>query len=154
MANTAKWIAGTNPAGTPLSVLTTGLNSLGNGSASAASSAIDNSANLSLYGIFHLHLASLSPAAGGYVDLYILQSIDGGTTFPSATAGVLRNQPDKLLYRFPLDTTATTAQDLYSMPILLPFGQYKIVLDNNAGVALNASGNTVKLIEGNFNLNG
>lgn len=153
MANTGKWVAGTNPAGTPLSVHSTSLNSLANNAASAASSAIANQTGLDLYGVFTLHLAALSPAAGGYITVYILTATDN-STYPSATAAVLRNQPDKILWTFPLDTTAATAQDLVTPAILLPPCAFKIVVDNQSGVALAASASTLSLINANFNLNG
>lgn len=152
MANTAKWVGGASPAGSALSLHSTSLNSLGNNTASAASSAVANHTNLDLYGQLWLHLASLSPTAGGYLTIYILTAIDD-STYPSATGTVLRNQPDKILWTFPLDTTAATAQDLVTPPILLPMCDFKIVLDNQAGVALGASGNTLQMITGNFNLN-
>lgn len=152
MANTGKWAAGTNPAGTALSVHSTSLNSLANNAASAASSAIANQTNLDIYGQFTLHLASLTPGAGGYITLYITPATDN-STYPSATATVLRNQPDKILYTFPLDT-AVGAQDLVTPVLMLPPCSFKIVLDNQSGVALNAAGNTLAMINANFNLNG
>lgn len=152
MSNTSKWLAGTNPAGTPLSVQSTNLNSLATNTSSAASSTIAQHTNLDLYGIFWLHLASLTPTAGGYMTLYILTSIDD-STFPSSTGAVLRNQPDKILWTFPLDTS-TAAQDLVTPPLLLPFCDFQIVVDNQSGVTLPASGNTLKMINGNYNLNG
>lgn len=152
MANTGKWAAGTNPAGTPLSVHSTSLNSLANNAASAASSAIANQTNLDIYGVFTLHLASLTPVAGGYITLYITAAADN-STYPAATAAALRNQPDKILWTFPLDTAAA-AQDLVTPVLMLPPCSFKVVIDNQSGVALAASGNTLSMINANFNLNG
>src|SRR3954463_2787134 len=124
MANTGKWVGGATPAGSALSLHSTSLNSLANGSASAASSAVANQTNLDLYGFLTLHLASLTPAAGGYITVYILPAMDNAT-YPSATAAVLRNQPDKIMVTFPLDTSAA-AQDLVSGPIQLPPCSFKV----------------------------
>lgn len=152
MANTGKWVGGTYAAGSALSLHSTSLNALSNNAASAASSAVANQTNLDLYGFLTLHLASLTPAAGGYIDVYILPAMDNAT-YPSATAAVLRNQPDKLLVRFPLDTTAA-AQDVVSGPIQLPPCSFKVVVDNQSGVSLGATLNTLTLVTANFTNNG
>jgi len=149
MANIGQW----GDLSSPVSLLTTELNSLSNNAASAASSAIANQTNLDVYADIELVLGSLSPAAPNYCTLYILEAIDG-TNYPSATAAVIRNQPSQILCTFPLDTTAATAQRVVVRNVVLPPGSFKVVLDNQAGVALNASGNTVKMITYNVNLNG
>lgn len=149
MANIAKW----GNLSSPVSLLTTELNALANNAASAASSAIANQTNLDVYADIELVLASLSPAAPNYATLYILEAIDG-SNYPSATAAVLRNQPSQILCTFALDTTAATAQRVVVRNVLLPPGSFKVVLDNQAGVALGGTGNTVKMITYNVNLNG
>lgn len=148
MANIGKW----GNLAAVVSLLTTELNALGNGSASAASSAVANDTNLDVYADIELVLASLSPAAPNYLTLYILEAIDG-TNYPSATGSVLRNQPSQILCTFPIDTTAATAQRVTVRNVVLPPGTFKVVLDNQAGVALGATGNTVKMITYNVNLN-
>jgi hypothetical protein len=149
MANIGKW----GNVSSVVSLLTTELNALGSATASAASAAIANQTNLDVYADIGLHLASLSPAAGAYGALYILEALDG-STYPSATGSVLRNQPQQMLCTFQLDTTAATAQDLVVRNVLLPPGSFKVVYDNQAGVALGATGNTVKMITYNINENG
>src|SRR4051812_13488467 len=120
MANTAKYAAGATALNSPTSLLTTELNTLGSNTASAASAAYDNQANLDLYCDLMLHLASLSPGTAPRVDIYILPSYDGGTTYPSATGAVLRNQVTNLWCSIPLDTTAATAQDIVVRGLVLP----------------------------------
>lgn len=151
MANTAKWTHGTSAPASPLSVLTTELNALANNTASAASATIANATNKDLYADLWVHLASLTPAAGGYLTLYILESIDG-STFPAATGSVLRNQPTHVLATMQLNP-AVGAQDVVVRNVLLPPADFKIVLDNQSGVALAGTLNTVKLINSNLNLN-
>lgn len=145
MANTAKW---TTPS--IVTLLSTELNSLANGSITAASTAITSSVDI--YADFELVLASLSPASPNYCTLYILLAIDG-SNYPSATAAVLRNQPSQIICTFALDTTAATAQRVPVRNVMLSPGNYKFALDNQAGVALGATGNTVKMTTYNVNLN-
>lgn len=149
MANVGKW----NAPSSTVSVLTTELNSLGSGSASAASSAIANQTNLDIYSDWELNLGSLSPAAGAYIAVYIMLAVDG-TNYPAPSAADMRLQSSQLLFSVPLSTTATTAQRISVRNVVLPPGTFKIILDNQAGVALNASGNTLKMNPYNTNLNG
>jgi len=149
MASIGKW----GSLAAAVSLLTTELNSLANGSASAASAAIANQTDLNVYADIELVLGSLSPVAPNYCTLYILEAIDG-SNYPSATGSVLRNQPSQILCTFPLDTTASTAQRVVVRNVVIPPGSFKVVLDNQAGVALASSGNTVKMITYNVNLNG
>ncbi len=128
MANLAKW----GNLASVVSLLTTELNSLANGAATAASSAIANQTNLDVYADIELVLASLSPVAPNYGTLYILAAIDG-TNYPSATAA--------------------TAQRIVVRHVLLPPATFKVVYYNQAGVALNATGNTIKAITYGLNLN-
>ncbi len=148
MANLGKW----GNLASVVSLLTTELNSLANGAATAASSAIANQTNLDIYADIELVLASLSPVAPNYGTLYILEAVDG-TNYPSATAAVLLNQPSQILCTFALDTTATTAQRIVVRNVLLPPASFKVAYYNQAGVALGASGNTIRAITYGLNLN-
>ncbi len=149
MSNLGKW----GNLSSPLSLLTTELNSLANNAASAASSAIANQTNLDVYADIELVLASWSPVAPNYCTLYILEAIDG-SNYPSATAGVLRNQPSQILCTFALDTTGSTAQRVVVRNVVIPPGSFKVVLDNQSGATLASSGNTVKMNTYGVNLNG
>ena len=149
MANVGQW----GDLSSPVTLLSTELNALANNAASAASSAVANNTGLDVYADFELVLASLSPAAPNYCTLYILEAIDG-TNYPVATATILRNQPSQVLCVFPLDVTGSTAQRVVVRNVLLPPAAFKVVLDNQAGVNLGATLNTVKMITYNVNLNG
>ena len=153
MANIGKWVAGANAPGSPLTVLSTGLNSLGNATMSSASSTLDNSSNLDLYCDLEVVLASLSPSAGAYVAIYVWESPDG-TNFPAQSDADLRLTSTQLFCVIPVGTTASTAQRVTARNILLPPAKIQFKLDNQTGVSLNASGNTVKIITYNYNLNG
>jgi len=149
MANIGKWNA---PSAT-VTVLSTGLNSLANATMSAASSNIANQTNLDIYVDVEVVLASLSPTTGAFVALYILESIDG-TNFPAQSDADLRLTTTQLLVAIPVGTTATTAQRVAARNIVIPPGLFQIKLDNQTGVALAASGNTVKFNAYDVNLNG
>ena len=149
MANIGKWNA---PSATT-TVLGTGLNSLTSGTMSAASSTISNQTNLDIYVDAEILLASLSPTSGAYVALYILESIDG-SNFPAQSDADLRLTGTQLLCAVPIGTTASTAQRVAVRNLVIPPGAFQIKLDNQTGVALNASGNTVMFNAYDFNLNG
>jgi hypothetical protein len=149
MANIGKWNA---PSAT-ISVLTTELNSLANTTMSAASTAISNQTNLDVYADIEVNLAALSPTAGAYVGLYILEAVDG-TNYPAQSDADLRLTTSQLLASLPIGTTASTAQRIVARNVLVPPGSFKLKLDNQTGVALAASGNTVKFNVYDVNLNG
>ena|SRR5215510_12595001 len=136
MANKVKWSA---PSGTT-SVLTTELNALGNNTLSALGPAYDNSANKDVYVDVELVLSSLTPASGGYVTLYAALAVDG-----SNYGDAFRTSVQQLVGVFNLDTS-TSAKRTSLKNIMIPPDLMKFYLDNQAGVALGATGNTVKVI--------
>jgi hypothetical protein len=150
MANIGKW----SLSGVGLTtVLSTGLNSLANNTMSAASSTYANQTNLDLYVDIEAVLGSLSPTAGAYVAIYVLEAVDG-TNFPAQSDADLRLTTTQLLCVIPIGTTAATAQRVTARNILLPPAALQFKLDNQTGVALNAAGNTVKVLPYDYNLNG
>src|SRR5215469_3624576 len=150
MASIGKW----SLSGVGLTtVLSTGLNSLGNNTMSSASSTYDNSINLDLYVDIEVVLASLSPTTGANVAIYIWESVDG-TNFPAQSDADLRLTTTQLLVTIPVGTTAATAQRVVARNVLLPPAKVQFKLDNQTGVSLNASGNTVKILPYDVNLNG
>lgn len=134
---THRWTAPTAIA----SALTTELNSLADGAYSAASSAIDNTSNRYTHMALEINLASLTPATSPYLAVYLLPSIDGtnyvdggGATAPPA--GTLVAVVD-------LSTSAgVKLRGVTGIPV--PPLLFKLVLLNEANVALGASGNTVE----------
>lgn len=149
MANIGKW----NAPSSTVTVLTTELNALGNNTASAASSAVANQTNLDIYTDWEINLASLSPTAGAFVAVYIMLAVDG-TNYPAPSGADMRLQTAQLLFSAPLSLTAATAQRIAVRNIVIPPGTFKIILDNQAGVALGATGNTLKMNPYDVNLNG
>jgi hypothetical protein len=141
---TARWAA-------PESIQTphsTDLNSLANSSSESTGkvlgSAIDNEADKYMNADFELNLGSFggTPSSGGYVELYLLYSVDGTnfcdgstTVDPPATAlvGAFAIRANTAAQRITID----------GVP-LLPF-KFKTLLRNKTGQSFNASGNTLKM---------
>jgi len=121
-------------------VLSTGLNSLANGTNSAASSAYDNTSNLDPLVDIELNLTVQGSArsAGATVDVYMVTRLDG-TNFPD-----INETTAELVASFVLDA-ATTARRAVIRDIALPPEQVEFFLRNRTGQAFNASGSTVKI---------
>jgi hypothetical protein len=118
--------------------LTTELNSLANGSATAASAAIDNTSALDLFVDLELVVATQGSArsAGATVSVYMVTSLDG-TNYDDVLAGVT-----ELVAVFPLDA-ATTARRRTVRDVPCGPNKFKFFAVNNTGQALASSGNTV-----------
>ena len=136
MATTLKWTAPEAIA----TYYTTELNSLADGSFVAVGAAITNETGLYQYIDIEVVLASLSPAAGAFLDIWIHPTLDASNYADAAKP----LQTSGLLATLTLDTTATTAQRIIATNIPIPALDFKLQLRNKAGVALNASGNSLK----------
>lgn len=135
MATTFQWVAPEALA----TALTTELNSLANGSFSTAF-ALNNESGLYQFINFELVLASLTPAAGQQVAVYIMAAVDSTPNYPDANAA------DNLVYVWPL-STSTSAKRKTATNILIPPLNLNITVGNltvTSGVAFAASGNTLK----------
>jgi hypothetical protein len=118
--------------------LSTGLNSLANATASAASSNIDNTTNLDLYADWELVLGTQSSrTAGCVVSLYIVPSLDG-TNFADVSSSSA-----ELLGVFTL-ATGTAAQRVIIRDTPIPPALFQVFVVNSSTQAFNASGNTVR----------
>lgn len=126
--------------------LTTELNSLANGAFSAVGTAIDNTANKDQYAAMDIVLASLTPASGATLSLYLVQSADG-TTYEDAPSAT--NPGSHMLVATVLVTTGAAAKRIVSPWFYLPPGKFKLVLLNSTGVALGATLNTVTVYTSN-----
>lgn len=132
-------------------VLTTELNSLANAGYSALGTAYDNSSGLYLYGMLLINLASLTPAAGGYLTLFMSAALDGTNydDVPSSTNPsyhLIVSPPVTLISGAAATKRAMTNGLSWGIPgIPLPAANLKFALLNSSGVSLGASGNTVAL---------
>ena len=152
MANIGKWALSGVGLQTVLSGAT--LNGLANNTMSAASANYANQTNLDLYVDIEVFLDTLSPAAGAYVSIYVLEAVDG-TNFPLQSGPDLRLTTTQLLCVIPVGVTATATQRVTARNILLPPALIQFKIDNQTGVAFAATANnTVKILPYNYNLNG
>jgi len=134
MGYTVKWEAPQSLA----NILTTELNSLASATLSAAGAELDNSTGLYLFADFVLSVTyGTNPTAGGYVALYLTEALDGSTH-----SDVERELTSQLVGSFPLRAT-TSAQKIVLRGVQLPPFKIKPYVDNQAGQAMAASGNTL-----------
>ena len=132
-----KWSA----LGTLTTYLTTELNSMAS-AANVIGAAIANQTDKNKLMIAELVVTyGVAPAAGKSVDLYAVLSADG-TNYSDGDATI--DQLMVYLCSFPL-RAVTTAQRIVvpNIPLLAP-ASFKLVLLNEAGQAMAASGNTLK----------
>jgi len=120
--------------------LSTELNGLAAGSASALSPAIDNRQRF-LYANFELVLAA-QPAArvsGAFVSLHLIGSLDG-TNF----ADVAGDDAAELLTTFKLDGGTSAARRLLRITVPVPPLAFRLYVRNGTGAAFAASGNQLR----------
>lgn len=125
-------------------VLTTELNSLAATTGKAISAALDNTTNLDLWADFELKVTfGTAPTLNSIVELYVLPSVDAGTTYPDGSGSVLPAPP---LYAagFPV-RAVTTAQVIVVRGIALPPGLFKVLVQNTTAQAFPASGSTLRM---------
>lgn len=147
MATSFLW----GPVGTVIHLLTTELNSKADDEACAIGPEVGgvNQAQLcSLY--LHLATANFSTIASPYVSVLFFPSttLASGATYPSYTAGTTGSYKvglsNYVVANIAIRPTSA-AQDEVFFGVPMPLGFFKVALINHAGVALNASGNTLDL---------
>lgn len=107
---------------------------------------IDNSTNKYIQVDLELVLASAAfTGTDSIVEVYIVPSVDG-TNYPNWTGNVTSDEQENNQYFVAAITTsgATEAQRAAVQRVPVPPGKYKYGLRNKGGVALAASGNTLK----------
>jgi hypothetical protein len=122
----AKWAA---PSTRSSNLASTTLNSLANAAESTVVT-YDNSTNRDLYGTVTIKLGSITPSAGGSITVRI--TLNDGTDSADRIGGDI--------YTIPLTSGASAKVAVLNMIRLYPYSM-RISVVNNAGVALNASGN-------------
>lgn len=148
MANLLKWAAAWTSRGT---VLTTELNALANGAYSAVGTAYDNTSNLNQTGYVEVNLASLTPTAGAYLQLFMVQSLDG-TNYEDAPSAT---NPGYGAQNVAASLATGAATKRVSLgPFVIPPGKMKFVLLNKSNVALAATTNTATLYTADQTVNG
>ncbi len=134
---------GTNPA----TVLDTGLNSLASGSG-ALSAAISNdgSGEFDLFADAELVVTyGTNPTDGNPVELWLVRQVDG-TNYEDAAGGATPVYPRNGLVGIFSLQASTSGQRIVIPQIVIPPGDFKLLLVNKAGQTMAASGNTLKLL--------
>lgn len=131
-------------------VMSTELNALVASSGKAISAAQFNGAdgsdatlNGDLFADVELKVTfAAAPTVGSVVELYLLPSIDGGTSYPDGSSTVL---PQSSLYVGGFAVRGvTTAQVLSIRGVALPPDYYKYVVQNTTNQAFPATGSTLR----------
>lgn len=123
--------------------MSTELNSLAATTGKAISAAIDNSSNLDLFDDLELTVTfATAPTAGTLVEVYLVTSIDGGTTYSDGSTTVL---PQSSLFVGGFAVRAvTTIQRMHIRGVALPPGLFKYVVQNTTNQPFPASGSTLE----------
>lgn len=138
-----KWIKsgrGTNP----VDVLTTELNSLGS-TGTALSSVISNNSDRDTIADFYLICTyGSAPTANSIIELYLVRSYDGGTTFEDASTTGPIVPAGGHVGGFQL-RNVTTQQIMCQASVLIPPGDFKVMVRAmTTGQTMAASGNILK----------
>lgn len=114
-------------AGTKIALLTTELNSLANGTITAAGPEINNSSGYQL-GMLSIHMASAVFVAPSYCNVYFVTSNDtNGTTYPTVTSAAAWAGANYLVGTIYINgSTAVQNETLPYVPI--PLGKFKTYL--------------------------
>jgi len=138
MANTILWDA---ELGSPTSYLSTALDSLANdGIKFGAEFTTSQKKRIAI----ELSIAAQGSArsSGAHVQVYIVPSIDGGTTYAYGSDSLAPSM-NHLKGAFQLDAATSARVDIVE-GVELGAGRYKIAVVNKTGQAFASSGNTVR----------
>lgn len=142
----ARWLAGSGVGFTWTTIFSTDLNSLASTNALLQAADILNGTALDKFMDLSLTLGSLTPVgAGANISVHLYPLHDAGAAygdgrFTAAAAGPVSYPPVAVI---PLVVVAQ-AQTGVAVGIPIPPGTFRLVVCNNAGVALNATGNVLK----------
>ena len=132
------------------SLLTTTLNSLADDTTDLASTAINNETNLRTHMDLELTLASLDLSAqtAPSVWVYMMESVDGGTDFDTATDATadadLMPPHDKVCAILNVrNGNGAEAKSAVQSMVAIPPGRFKLMVRNKCGAAFAASGNVL-----------
>ena len=134
MANEIKWVAGW----TAETVLVSDGAALTTVTYSAVSAEYDNTVGLYQYAMFDMAGTwGATPAAGGYIQLHLIQDIGTGTYEDGNTSPTIAPGMHTVLSVIPI-RAVSTAQLITSgpRPIIIPPNKFKIVLYNGASTTL------------------
>jgi len=130
--------------GASANVLTTELNALDSTYVSVLSAEQDNSTNKYMFADFQVNLATLAVASGGFVQVFVIPSVDGSTypDWPGAKAA-FADYMGQYARGSALVQPTSAAHVVNIEEVRIPPGKYKIALRNACGVNFNATTNTL-----------
>ncbi|HEY1505776.1 MAG TPA: hypothetical protein VGF92_15835 [Stellaceae bacterium] len=134
-------------------LLSTELNSLANSSTTTLSTlgaAFDNSvsgAGASFGDIYadveFIAGAGYSPTAGGFIELWLLRTLNAGTNYEDGSSSIPPARPADIIIPVRNGTTITPRA---GMPgLILPPGAYKPLARNQSGATLPSTGNIIRI---------
>ena len=128
--------------GSTTTYLSTELNSLAN-NGNKIGAAIDNSSNKDFYMDVEVYLASvdLSGSTNPAIYIYLIKSLDDSNY---EDGGDSLDPPQEATKVLALVAASQVHRRVTESPIIIPPGSFKLLIENKAGAALAASGNTVK----------
>jgi hypothetical protein len=125
--------------------LSTELNSLSSSSGNTLSvlgAAFQNTVARNFADVEFVAGGTFSPTAAGFLELWLLRSLDGGSNYEDGSATVAPGRaPDVVL---PVRAGTTITPRSGAPGLILPVAYYKPILRNQTGVALPASGNIIR----------
>jgi hypothetical protein len=143
-----KWVAGTLAPTYTSAGFSTEVNSLVNGNAVIAASALDNSSALDVFADLSISLGSITSGSGfPYIGFYLYPLNQDGTTYGDGRFGTTAAGPPAQSYYIgtvPTPASTTAAITGATRGFVLPPGQFKLVIYNFAGATLAGSSNTIK----------
>lgn len=126
-------------------LLTTQLNSLASSNANTLStlgSAFQNTAARVYADVEFVAGGTFSPTAGGFVELWFLRSLDGGSSYEDGSASIAPGRaPDIVI---PVRGGTTITPQAGASGLILPPGFFKPIARNQTGATLPSSGNIVR----------
>ena len=124
-------------------VMSTELNALAASTGKAISPAIDNSVNLDLFDDLELSVDFVTaPTAGTVIEVYLLPSLDGGSTYADGSSTVVP-QGSLFVAGFAVRND-TAAQRMVLRGVALPPGWFKYLVQNLTNQAFPATGSTLE----------
>lgn len=125
--------------------LTTELNALGNSSGNTLSTlgaAFQNTNARVFADVEFVAGGTYTPLAGGFIEVWMLRSLDGGTNYEDGSASVAPGRaPDIVL---PVRAGTTITPRAGASGLIIPPGFYKALARNQTGATLPASGNLIR----------
>ena len=125
--------------------LTTELNSLASSTGNTLSvlgAAFQNTTARNFADVEFVAGGAFSPTAAGFIELWLLRSLDGGTNYEDGSATVAPGrQPDIVI---PVRAGTTITPRAGAQGLILPVGFYKPIARNQTGVALPAASNLIR----------